>query len=86
MNDHTPAGLSGLRLVLILALLWAFPTGSWCQGSLAGLTGHVTDPSGAVIAGVSIKITNLQSGEVRSVVSTPEGTYLAPVLLRASTE
>ena len=70
MNDHTPAGLSGLRLVLILALLWACPTRGWCQGSLGGLTGHVTDPSGAVVAGVSIQIINLQSGEVRLVVST----------------
>ena len=80
MKDLHSAGQFGLRALLLVSLACGFPTGSWCQGSLGGLTGHVTDPSGAVVAGVSIKITNLQSGEVRSVVSTAEGTYLAPGL------
>jgi hypothetical protein len=80
MKDLHSAGGFGLRLLLVVTLIWAFPILSWSQGSLGGLTGHVTDASGAVVAGVSIKITNLQSGEVRSVVTTSDGTYLAPGL------
>jgi hypothetical protein len=80
MRDHIQRGRFGVGPLLIVTLVLAFPTWSWCQGSLGGLTGHVTDPSGAVIAGVSIRITNLQSGEVRSVESTADGTYLAPSL------
>ena len=80
MRDLRSAGRFGLRIVLLAILAWACPTRGWCQGSLGGLTGHVTDPSGAVVAGVSIQIINLQSGEVRLVVSTADGTYLAPGL------
>jgi hypothetical protein len=80
MKDLRSAGQFGLRALLLVSLVCGFPTWSWCQGSLAGLTGHVSDPSGAVVAGASIRITNLQSGEVRSVETTADGAYLAPSL------
>ena len=73
MNDHTLAGLSGLRLGLILALLWAFPPSSWFQGNLGRLIGHVTEPSGAGKLEASVRVTNLDTSEERSVISSNDG-------------
>ena len=80
MKDLRITGRLGLWFLLLGALSWVFPASGWCQGSLGGLTGHVADPSGAAVPEVSVKVTNLDTGEERSVVSTTDGTYLAASL------
>ena len=80
MKDFHIAGRLGLSFLLLGALIWAFPAWSWGQGSLGGLTGLVTDPSGAVVPEVSIRAKNLDTGAELSVVSTTDGTYFAPSL------
>ncbi|MGB6745597.1 MAG: TonB-dependent receptor [Terracidiphilus sp.] len=49
-------------------------------GQNAQLSGKVSDPSGAVISGVEITITNTDNGAKRRVVTTEEGLYSAPSL------
>src|SRR5262245_38870169 len=80
MKNLHLAGRSGWLFLFLGILIWAFPTSGWCQGSLGGLTGRITDPSGAVVPEVSIKATNLDTGAELSVVSTTDGAYFAPNL------
>src|SRR5439155_11818293 len=54
------------------------------------VTGRVTDPSGAVIPGASVNLTNVNTNAVRSVVTTEAGAYtfpsIPPGLYRLRTE
>ncbi len=63
-----------LAFVVLALCLGAFAQGS---GELAGL---VTDTTGAVVAGVGVKLTNSATGEVRTTVTTPSGIYAFPAL------
>lgn len=44
------------------------------------LVGTVVDPGGSVVPGTQIVITNMATGEQRTVQTGPEGTYRAPLL------
>jgi hypothetical protein len=59
-------------LFLALGLAWASITGS--------ISGVVTDPSGAVIAGVSVVATNTQTGVKTTVTTDTKGFYSLPAL------
>src|SRR5256885_1991838 len=54
------------------------------------VTGRVTDPSGAVIPGASVTLTNVNTNAVRNVVTTEAGNYtfpsVAPGFYRLRTE
>ena len=65
-----------LLLISTLALL--------AQTDQARFTGTVTDPSGAVIAGASIKVINLKTNQERSFGSSEKGVFFAPGLLPSS--
>lgn len=68
-------------LLLILTEMFA-SRGALAQTAGTGaLSGTVTDASGAVMAGVEIKVTSEATGEVRSVVSATNGNYSVPLLL-----
>jgi hypothetical protein len=54
--------------------------GAFAQGGIGELTGQVTDTTGAVVSGVEVKLTNIATGEVRTTVTTPAGTYRFPAL------
>src|SRR5438105_2828497 len=74
---------SAMRLWVLPALIaaaMASATPGWCQGSLGGLTGRVTDASGAPVAGVTVKIENLETSAELQVSTTTDGDYLAPSL------
>ena len=45
------------------------------QSSKGILTGTVTDPSGAVVSGATVRATNVATGVARETVSTTDGTY-----------
>ncbi len=47
------------------------------QGSLGGLTGRITDSSGASVPDVSIQIRNLQTGQEIGAGSSSDGSFLA---------
>jgi len=80
MKATHATGRLGLWPLLLVTLVWAFPTLGWCQGSLGGLTGHITDPSGAAVPEAAVRVTNLDTGTGLQVTTTTDGTYLAPSL------
>ncbi len=61
-----------LRGVLILLLAAG---AAWAQGT-AQLSGSVRDDSGGVLPGVTVTVTQTNTGLVRTVVSDGDGNYL----------
>ena len=64
--------MSGLRVAAIL-LCVAAP--GWAQSGTASLSGHVLDPSGAVLPGASATVTNMATAAMRSTVTNESGVY-----------
>ena len=65
-----------LRAVGALLALAAIPTSLLAQGgATAAMSGHVTDPTGAVIPGAEVTITNLATGVAYSNESNAVGAY-----------
>lgn len=74
MRRHVPLGLM-VALFAVLSVGMAH-----AQGSSGQITGTVTDPSGAVIPGVSITVTSVQTGQISTAVSNSAGIYQFPSL------
>lgn len=64
-------------ILIALCLLCA---SSWAQLPTATLTGVVTDPQGAVLAGADVKLTNEDTGVTRHVPTGTDGRYIFPNL------
>ena len=69
-----PARKSSAVWCAFVAILLALATVALAQDN-ATITGTVVDPSGAVVANVSITITNIATGQVRETVSNTAGDY-----------
>ncbi|MFZ3340674.1 MAG: TonB-dependent receptor [Terriglobales bacterium] len=65
---------------LLAFLVLALCVGAFAQGGVGELSGLVTDPTGAVVAGAPVKLTNSATGEVRTTTTSPAGTYRFPAL------
>lgn len=65
-----------MRTLLVLAVLNVCCFGQ--QASLTSIVGRVTDPSGAAIAGVSVKAVEDGTGQTYSGVTNVEGSYSFP--------
>jgi hypothetical protein len=65
-------------LSILLFLLAVLPLVS--QGFRATVTGHVADPSGALIPNATVLSTNLETNEVTHAVTTSQGAYTLPFL------
>src|SRR5439155_18134273 len=63
---------------LMASLLMA--SAGWAQVRRGTITGIVTDPSGAVVPGVTITITNIATGVANAVASNSSGLYTVPLL------
>ena len=70
------------RLIWISFLATAFIAQAFAQGGATGaITGTIQDPSGAVVAGAEVRITNQETGVLeRSVTSGADGSFTAPLL------
>lgn len=68
------------KIVLIVFVLGLGITTVLAQGLTGALRGEVRDPSGAVVAGATVTITNDDTGEKRSQSSTSVGTFEFPFL------
>ncbi len=67
-----------LRLLLVFILLSAtLLVGQTFRGTILG---SVTDPSGAVVAGATVKVKNLGTGLERTTVTSADGSYSVPEL------
>ncbi|MGH9838231.1 MAG: TonB-dependent receptor domain-containing protein [Blastocatellia bacterium] len=73
MNKHKP----GKAFALVMFILVCARVASAQQASL---TGRVTDKSEAVVAGASVKVTNLDTGITRQSESNSEGFFTVPFL------
>jgi hypothetical protein len=74
--------MTRFHVVCFVALLvLAQPVASLAQQGTAQITGKITDPQGAVLPGVSVVITNEETGAVRELTTSAEGTYSASQLM-----
>jgi hypothetical protein len=65
-----------LRVFGVASLGLLLTTSAFAQISTAQLAGKVTDTSGAVLPGVTVTMTQAETGAARSVVTDAEGAYL----------
>src|ERR1035441_8346107 len=65
---------------LLALVVLALSVGAFAQGGQGQLTGQITDSTGALVAGVELKLTQNATGEVRTTVTTSAGTYNFPAL------
>jgi hypothetical protein len=62
-----------LASLLLIAVL--FPASSFAQIDTGGITGTVTDPTGAAVAGATVSLTNTSTSITQTTKSTSTGTY-----------
>jgi hypothetical protein len=71
--------IASLLLALFsIATSLAIPDLAWGQKVTAAITGKVTDPSGAVIAGAKVMATEVARGTVWITETNPDGFYNLP--------
>src|SRR5437588_12237219 len=70
--------------ILRLAMTAVFVCSSlWMSAQTAqtgAVSGQVTDPSGSVLPGVTVKVTSNSTGQVREASTQGNGRYLVPLL------
>lgn len=67
-----------LSFIIVVACHFVAPTSSFGQASTKGtITGTVTDPTGAVIPGAEITISNIETGFTRTITTDQSGNYTA---------
>ncbi len=70
-----------VRLVVIILGMLLLPLSAMAQGSFGTITGTVTDPSGRVIVGAKVTITDVMTGVTRTLITNKAGSYDAPNLV-----
>jgi hypothetical protein len=64
----------------LLALFTLSVVGLWAQIGTGSIRGAVTDPSGAVVAGATVTLTNTGTGGANKLTTDTDGRYVAPGL------
>src|SRR5437773_835448 len=67
-----------MKTLLVVATLAALSACCLYAQTFGEVTGRVTDPSGAVIPGAAVTLTNVNTNAVRNVVTTEAGAYTLP--------
>src|SRR5579862_3008116 len=67
--------MRSLRSIAVLSLILAASL-SWSQTGTSTIRGTVTDPSGRLVPGASVTLTNTQTNAVRTTKSTDTGSYV----------
>jgi hypothetical protein len=65
------------RLLLLCALLTGACGAVWGQTTFGSFTGTVKDPSGALVSGCKVTVTNIGTGAQRTILTDVTGTYVA---------
>jgi hypothetical protein len=73
-----------MRVALLTFVLCVLPLRLWPQFATGTITGVVKDPTGAVIPGASVTVTEQQTGAAVKVLSQHDGSFTAPNLAPAS--
>ncbi|HWZ81893.1 MAG TPA: TonB-dependent receptor [Terriglobales bacterium] len=69
------------RLLVVLTVLAVCAGLAFAQGGGSGeLTGQVTDPTGAVVSGAEVKLTNTATSTARTTTTSTDGIYRFPAL------
>src|SRR5688572_19486858 len=68
------------RLLVLVLVLLAFPGFVAAQSGLGEISGAVSDPSGSVVPGVTITLTNRATNAVRTALTNDVGLYSLPAL------
>ncbi|MEE2822339.1 MAG: carboxypeptidase-like regulatory domain-containing protein [Acidobacteriota bacterium] len=66
-------------LVAMLVLCWSTPA-LYSQSATGAVSGTITDSTGAVLPGVEVSVSNLDTGQTRLAITGDEGRYNAPSL------
>lgn len=69
-----------MRFLASTLCLLLIPAAAFSQIANGTITGTVTDPTGATVAGAAVVVTNTDTGVTTPTVSTPTGAYTAPNL------
>ncbi|HEX9000385.1 MAG TPA: TonB-dependent receptor [Blastocatellia bacterium] len=74
--------INPLAVILIALTMLLTPSFAFAQAQAANgvIEGTVTDPSGSVVAGAKVRITNLDTGTTRESTTNESGFYRAPLL------
>src|SRR5580693_3882020 len=81
-HRRTPlARLIPIFIVVVLVLWMAAPLPAQSTVATGNIQGALTDPSGAVVAGAKITITNKDTGQVLHVTTSSAGTYNSGALV-----
>src|SRR5580704_8282112 len=82
MTAFSSRGLSLLCALFLVGVIgcFAFPRGSLAQGELAGVSGRITDQSGAVIVDAEVEIKNVETNISTTVKTNQDGLYTLPSL------
>ena len=67
-------------LSAVLSLAFTTPAFAQSQGANGAIEGTVTDSSGGVLPGVTVTVSNLETGSERSTVTNEKGLYRALIL------
>ena len=71
---------SGVRVLLLLAAVVMIPCSAHAQKDTGGLAGTVTDPSGAVVSGAKVSVTDVDRGTTVTTTTNNQGEYVASPL------
>src|SRR5262245_61319057 len=81
MKPHAKKPSVYLKVTGLLALTTLLSSGAWAQLRIVGaVSGTVSDPTGAVVAGAKITLKDAQTGIAKEAASTNGGTFLFPDL------
>jgi len=67
-------------MALVLCALFATGSVSAQTNGTGAVSGLITDPSAAVVAGAVVKVTNVSTSETRTTITTGQGTYRVTLL------
>jgi hypothetical protein len=81
LRSKARIGYSVLFATLPLTLALVLAPGALAQGITGSITGTVTDPSGAAIAGATVTTREVETNAVRTVTTSDIGTYTVTQLL-----
>ena len=65
--------MQGITRILFLLALVAMPLSAGAQTVMGTITGHIKDPSGGVLPGVTVTFTQPETGRKETAVTDAEG-------------
>ena len=76
---------SCMKILIVLSVLVALAPPAFGQAGRSEINGTVFDQEKAVLPGVTVTVTEENTGLTRNTVTTGDGTFLIPTLLPAPT-